>query len=97
MPQPLSVDIEGETIVVHPLSAGQLAKLINSIEDLKKCNEAFVADFELLRISCKDADGKAVFATVQEAMDVPPTVAAQLIPACLKVNGMGQHDEKKVD
>ena len=93
--EPVAMTVAGQSLFVHPMTAGRLAQLLTSIDSLKKSNEAYKADFELLMASIKDAEGKCVFASIQEAMDVPPGVAAELIPACLRINGMGSSDEKK--
>lgn len=93
-PEREAVEVESQTLYVHPLNAGQYAKLLSTMEELRKSNEAFLADFELLKESCKDADGKAIFATIQEAMEIPPQMAGKLLPICLKVNGMGDAEKK---
>jgi hypothetical protein len=95
LPEPQAVEVEGQTVFVHPLTAGQLAQLLGTIEQLKKSQEAHKADFALLCLSIKDAEGKCVFSSTEEAMEIPPSVAAKLLPVCLRINGMGQHDEKK--
>ncbi len=91
------VEVESQTLFVHPLTAGQYAKLLSGMEELRKSNEAWMADFELLALSCRDKDGKAIFNTIQEAMEIPPQIAAKLLPVCLRVNGMGDADEKKAN
>jgi hypothetical protein len=94
-PEPALMDIEGQKVIVHPLNAGQFSELLQSIEAYKKSGEAHKADFLLLSMTVKDESGNPAFATVDDAMTVPVTVAGVLLPVCLRVNGMGQADEKK--
>jgi hypothetical protein len=94
-PEPLQVEVEGQTVFVHALNAGEFALVLSKIEQFKKNNEAHKADFYLLMVSIKDAEGKCVFDSIEEAMDIPISVASALLPVCLRVNGMGQHLEKK--
>jgi hypothetical protein len=94
-PEPISVEVEGQTVFVHPLNAGEFALVLSQIEAFKKSGEQHKADFLLLKVSIKDSEGKAVFDSIEEAMDIPISVASQLLPVCLRVNGMGQHIEKK--
>lgn len=95
LPAPVAVEVEGQTVYVHALTAGQYAELLNAIDAFKKKGESHKADFELLRLSVKDADGKPVFGSSEEAMAVPLAVAGTLLPVCLKANGLGEHDAKK--
>lgn len=94
-PDPVAVEVDGETLLVHPLNAGQFAGLLAGIEALKKSGEAHKADFDLLAMCVRDAGGAAVFASAEEAGSIPLAAAARLLAACLRINGMGQGDEKK--
>lgn len=89
------MEVDGHTLYVHPLNAGQYAALLNHIEGLKKKGEGYRADFDLLRMSVRLADGTDAFATSADAEQLPPSVAGALLPVCVRINGMGQTDEKK--
>ena len=94
-PDPAAVEVEGQTVYVHALTAGQYAEMLHAVKAFEKAKTPHKADFLLLHLSVKDADGNAVFGSTEEAMAVPLTVAGALLPACLKLNGLGEHDEKK--
>lgn len=75
------------TLFVKPLSAGAYARIFQ----LTKEKESKVnADFEMIRISVQDEEGKPVFPTAEEIADLPPGPVGKLLTAVADVNKFGQ-------
>ena len=93
MRNPEPVEVEGRTIFVHPLTAGQYRRLVAFMRSAEA--DPVTGDFMLLSWSCKDADGKLVYPTAADAEGMSVDTCNALLPVCVKVNGFGGEDQKK--
>ena len=95
-PTPQPVEVEGVTVYIRPLTAGGLARLLHDVDAAKAEGTPWKTDFEFVATSVIDADNNRVFDTADAVADQSPAVVAQLLQACLKANGIGDIDQKKV-
>lgn len=93
MPNPIPVEVEDKTYFVHPLTAGQFRRLVAFMRG--KDADAITGDFMLLAWSVRDADGKPVYQSPEEAENMTPEACNKLLPVCVEINGFGGEDAKK--
>lgn len=93
MRNPIEAQLDAKTVFVHPLNAGQYRRLVAYMQ--KKDADPVTGDFMLIHYSVKDADGKPVFSSPEDAEQITPEQAAVLLPLCVTINGFGTEDQKK--
>lgn len=92
-PNLITAQLGDKTVIVHPLNADQYRRLVAYMQS--KNADPVTGDFMLIQFSVKDADGKPVFSSPEEAEQITPEEASTLLPLCVSVNGFGTEDQKK--
>jgi hypothetical protein len=90
---PVEVVVDGTTIHVHPLTAGQYRRLVAYMR--QKDADPVTGDFLLLSYSVRDGEGKPLYMSAEDAESMTPDACNALLPVCVQINGFGADDEKK--
>ncbi len=92
-PKSFAVEHEGKTYHVHPLNAGQYRRLVRYMRG--KGADPVRGDFMLLAWSVRDEHGTPVYPTADDAETMTNDLCNTILPACVRVNGFEDDDEKK--
>lgn len=90
------IDVEGVAVVVRSLTAGELSRVLHSVETERTNGTPWRADYQLVSLTCHATDGTPLFVSVTDVEAESPTVVARLVQACVSQNKLADtHDEKK--